>query len=384
MRLFAALREIAGDRELDVDGATVEDVVTTLTDKFGDRFGALIRSGSVVVNGERAPFDTALSGDEQVALLPPVSGGEESVPLRRPERVLMIVNPVARTVSRPVLEVIEKALSADFKLDVHETTGRGHATELARDAVADLFDLVVVFSGDGTINEVLNALVGTDVALGVIPGGATNVLARWLDVPPDPVEATGRLLHAANEGRMRRLNVGIANGRYFCFSCGIGLDAAAMARVEKKKPDTKKEFEWRSLASVVREGLRHAGMPSDLAVWVDGAAPVDAVSVLIGRTHPYTFFKRFGVKVTPHATMDGGLEVLTVKRLRRRSLARIAWQVLITGSVIKRRNIEYVHDARTVEAASSRSYPVQVDGDYMGDFDRISVRLVPDALSVIA
>ena len=96
MRLFAALREIAGDRELDVDGATVEDVVTTLTDKFGERFGALIRSGSVVVNGERAPFDTALSGDEQVALLPPVSGGEESVPLRRPERVLMIVNPVAR------------------------------------------------------------------------------------------------------------------------------------------------------------------------------------------------------------------------------------------------------------------------------------------------
>jgi diacylglycerol kinase family enzyme len=296
----------------------------------------------------------------------------------------MIVNPVARTVSRPVLEVIEKALSADFKLDIHETTGRGHATELARDAVADGFDLVVVFSGDGTINETLNALAGTDVALGVIPGGATNVLARWLGIPLDPVEATGHLLHAANEGRVRRLNLGMANDRYFCFACGIGLDAAAMARVDAKKPDTKKEFEWRSLVSVVREGLRYAGMPSDLAVWIDEREPIDAVSVLIGRTHPYTFFKRFGVKVTPQATMDGGLEVLVVKRLRRLSLPRIAWQVLITGTVVKRRNTEYVHDARSVEAASSRPYPVQVDGDYMGDFDRISVRLVPDALSVIA
>ena len=131
MRLFAALREIAGERELDVDGSTVAELVAALTDKFGERFGALVSSGSVVVNGERASFDQALSGDEDVALLPPVSGGAGEILLRRPERVLMIVNPVARTVSRPVLEVIEKALSADFKLDVHETTGRGHATELA-------------------------------------------------------------------------------------------------------------------------------------------------------------------------------------------------------------------------------------------------------------
>jgi diacylglycerol kinase family enzyme len=218
----------------------------------------------------------------------------------------------------------------------------------------------------------------------VIPGGATNVLARWLGIPLDPVEATVHLLHAANEGRRRVLNLGIANGRYFCFSCGIGLDAAAMARVEARKPDSKKEFEWWSLVSVVREGLRYAGLPSDLQVRVDGREPVEAVSVLIGRTHPYTFFKRYGVKVTPKATMEGGLEVLSVKRLTRRSLARIAWQVLITGTVIKRKNVEYTHDAREVEIVSPRPYPVQVDGDFMGDFERISVQLVPESLSVIA
>ena len=382
MRLFAALRDIAGDRVLEVPGASVEEIVQTLTEKFGRRFGEIARSGSVVIDGERGAFEQRIDDDQEVALLPPVSGGE--LPAQRPERVQMIVNPVARTVSRPVLEVIEKAFAADFKLDVHETTGRGHATELARDAVEGQFDLVVVFSGDGTINEALNAVAGTDVALGVIPGGATNVLARWLDIPLDPVEATVHLLHAASEGRRRILNLGRANDRYFCFSCGIGLDAAAMARVDARNPASKRAFEWRSLVSVVREGLRHAGLPSELAVRIDGAEPIDSVSVLVGRTHPYTFFKRFGVKVTPQATPDGGLEVTTVKRLTRRSLPRVAWQVLVTGSVIRRRNIGYAHDARMVDVVARRPYPVQVDGDYMGDFDRVSIRLVPRSLTVIA
>ena len=91
-------------------------------------------------------------------------------------RVLLVVNPVARTVSKPTLAVIEKALSADFALEVAETKEKGHASELAAQAVADGIDLVVVFSGDGTINEAVNALAGTDVALAVLPGGATNVL----------------------------------------------------------------------------------------------------------------------------------------------------------------------------------------------------------------
>jgi diacylglycerol kinase family enzyme/molybdopterin converting factor small subunit len=382
VRLFAALRDLAGERELDVAGATPRDIVETLTEKFGERFGAIVAAGSIVVNGERAEIGLPLEDDDVVALLPPVSGGE--LPLRRPERVMLLANPVARTVSRPLLEVIEKALAADFKLDVYETNARGHATELAREAVANAFDLVVVFSGDGTINEALNALAGTDVALGVIPGGATNVLARWLGIPLDPVEATLHLLHAADEGRRRQLNIGRADGRFFCFSCGIGVDAAAMARVDSRSPRSKRRFEWLSLWSVVREGMRHAGMPSDLEVRVDGGDPIEAVSVLIGRTHPYTFFKRWGLKITPEATMDGGLEVLTVRDLTRRSLPRLAYQVLVSGAVPKRKNVEYAHDARSVEITSGTPFPVQVDGDFIGERTSLDVRLERESLWVIA
>src|SRR3990172_4629290 len=142
--------------------------------------------------------------------------------MRRFQRVLLVVNPVARTVSRPTLAVIEKALSADFKLEVLETLERGHATEVARDAALDGVDLVVVFSGDGTINEAVNGLAGTDVALGVLPGGATNILVRALGMPLDPVEATGVLIAKALDGEARRLHLGVADGRYFAVNCGAG------------------------------------------------------------------------------------------------------------------------------------------------------------------
>ena len=120
------------------------------------------------------------------------------------QHVLLIVNPVARTVSKPTLAVIEKALSADFRLEVIETKERGHANEIAAQAVHEGVDLVVVFSGDGTINEVVNALAGTETALGVIPGGATNILVRALGLPTNPVDATGVLIgKALDDGAFR-------------------------------------------------------------------------------------------------------------------------------------------------------------------------------------
>src|SRR5207342_3056003 len=149
-------------------------------------------------------------------------------------RVLLVVNPVARTVSKPTLAVIEKALSADFRLEVSETKERGHANEIAAQAVHEGIDLVVVFSGDGTINEVVNALAGTEVALGIIPGGATNILVRALDLPTDPVEATGVLIGKALDDQAFKLHLGRADGRYFAVNCGAGVDAAAMQRMDDR------------------------------------------------------------------------------------------------------------------------------------------------------
>ncbi len=97
---------------------------------------------------------------------------------------MFISNAYAGSVSARTKEVIVKALQADFKLEVVDTQARAHATDLAGDAADRGFDAVVAFGGDGTINEAAQALVGTEVSFGLIPGGSTNVLARSLARPP--------------------------------------------------------------------------------------------------------------------------------------------------------------------------------------------------------
>jgi diacylglycerol kinase family enzyme len=300
-------------------------------------------------------------------------------------RVLLVVNPVARTVSKPTLAVIEKALSADFRLEVAETKDRGHASELAAQAVDDGIDLVVVFSGDGTINEAVNALAGTEVALGVLPGGATNVLVRALDLPTDPVECTGVLISKALDDQATTLHLGIADGRYFAVNCGAGIDAAAMRRLEKKYPETKAKFDRAAFRAVAAELMvGYAGKRPDLEVTIDDGEPAPSLSVMVGRTDPYTFYKERGLRMTPDASLDAGLDVLSVRKLNRRNVPRIAWQVFGSARHVHGRDIDYVHDASHVLVTAEEPFPVQVDGDAMGDHRRLEIRLAREALWVVA
>jgi diacylglycerol kinase family enzyme len=110
----------------------------------------------------------------------------------RDVRVLLLVNSTASSVTPRGRVVIQKALSADHDVTLAETSRRGHATRLARGAAADGVEVVVALGGDGTLNEAANGLAGTDCALAPLPGGSTNVFARTLGLPNDPIEATGQ------------------------------------------------------------------------------------------------------------------------------------------------------------------------------------------------
>jgi diacylglycerol kinase family enzyme len=301
------------------------------------------------------------------------------------QRLLLIVNPVARTVSKPTLAVIEKALSADFHLEVTETKERGHASEIAAQAVEEGSDLVVVFSGDGTINEVVNALAGTETALGVLPGGATNILVRALGLPTDPVEATGVLIGKALDDDAFKLHLGRADGRYFAVNCGAGVDAAAMQRMDAKFPKTKAKFDRVAFRSVAWELLvGYAGRAPDLEISVDDGEPVPSLSVMVGRTDPYTYYKERGLRMTPQASLDTGLDVLSVRKLNRRSVPRVAWQVFGSARHVQGRDIDYIHDASHVLVTAAEPFPVQVDGDSLGDHRRLEIELAREALWVVA
>ena len=146
-----------------------------------------------------------------------------------PLRILLVVNSFASSVTARNTVVVHRRLSRDHDVELVETNRRGHATRFAHDAARRGVDVVVGFGGDGTLNEVATGIAGTDTALGVLPGGSTNVFARTIGLPNDPVAAAELLADGIDAGDFRPIGLGQVNGRYFCFHTGVGYDAAVVA-----------------------------------------------------------------------------------------------------------------------------------------------------------
>ena len=139
---------------------------------------------------------------------------------------------IQRDLGRLIERTTEALARANIVPKLLPTAAAGHATTLARDAVADGADLILVLGGDGTINEAANGMVNSDVPLGVLPGGTANVLAMELGLGGRADRAAARLDQCA----ARRISLGKlvrADGysRYFLLMGGVGLDATIVNAV---------------------------------------------------------------------------------------------------------------------------------------------------------
>lgn len=143
-------------------------------------------------------------------------------------RLLLIINPISGTQSKKGLNrIIERHVTAmGHSLVTHITSKPGDATAMARQAVIDGFDAVLVCGGDGTVNEAASGLIGTDVALGILPCGSGNGLARHIDIPIDPIRA----LDIIRKGHISDCDYCTVNGHPFFCTFGIGFDAAVSRR----------------------------------------------------------------------------------------------------------------------------------------------------------
>ncbi len=298
---------------------------------------------------------------------------------------MLIANPRAGSVSARTREVIVKALRADVELEVAETGARDHATELARSAVGSGSDAVLVFGGDGTINEAAQPLVGTDVALGFLPGGSTNVLARSLGVPRDPVEATAYAASKLRSGSTRRIGVGRIDDRHFLFTCGMGLDAEAVRRVEADPAKAHRKREWIFLKHALAAGsTTYRTTRPKMTLEVEGRDPVRAVFTVCCNGRPFTFFKSLVVDACPEARLDRALDVLALHKVRLATIPRIVVALFVTRSHVRWKTTTYVHDTPSFRLVPDAPEPVQVDGDYIGHRGASSVSHVPDALTLLA
>ena len=313
---------------------------------------------------------------------------------RTKKRMLIIVNPYATTVSDRLKNLVVYALQGRYEVEAVATEAQNHATEIGREACAGDYDIVVAFGGDGTVNEVANGLAGTGVPVSVLPGGSTNVVCRTLGIPNDVVDATEHLLGLADHFRPRTIDLGLANGRRFVFSAGCGLDATAAKKVDAR-PRMKTRlgpyfYTWVATSSFYTEYLRN---PVRMRLTADDRE-IDGITVLAQNSDPFTYFGGQPVRVAHGVAIDDGtLSISVLRRAAQRDMGFIIAR-LLSGRLraTDHRQIDHVDrvESGRIESLSTaadgtrRPFPVQVDGDYIGDHVELELGIEPGALTVVA
>jgi diacylglycerol kinase (ATP) len=288
-------------------------------------------------------------------------------------RTMLVFNPNAGQADALERELTAAATvwrEAGWLVDLEPTRAAGDGQRLARLAAEQGYDLVVAAGGDGTINEVINGLAGTETILAPLPLGTMNVWARELRLPLQPRQAAEALL----SWQPRPIDLGRAGERYFLLMAGIGFDAAITAGVG---PHEKRRFG--ALAYVLRGiGYTLNQRSARARLVLDGRASRRRVlMVVVGNSQLYGGL----VKITHHASIDDGLlDVCVIKGDNGLSAVRR----LI--AILRRRQsrdpeIEY-YRARTVQIFSRPALPVQVDGDPIGETP-MSFEVVPGALRAL-
>ncbi len=301
-------------------------------------------------------------------------------------RLALVVNPNATRFAARRRDEVVRLLAARHKLEVHHTTHPGHATELARRAVAGGSEAVVVMGGDGTVNEVVNGLAGSSAPLGLAGGGKTNVLARALGLPADTAKATARLLALIDSGARRSLALGTAGGRRFTFSAGLGLDGAIVREVERRHRAKQLYGDRAYVAAGLMTLL--VGYDRDtphLTLHAEGRPPLRGFFALVGNGDPFTYVGPRPFRPTPLATFEGGMDVLVGQTMATLALARTLTAMLSSrprGAAIA--GFPVLHDLRGFTLEADVPLALQLDGEYLGDHTSLVFERLPGALSVIA
>jgi diacylglycerol kinase family enzyme len=294
-------------------------------------------------------------------------------------RVLLLVNTSASSVTPRGKVVIQKALSADHDVTVATTNRRDHATRLARGAANEGVEVVVVLGGDGTLNEAANGLAGTGTALAPLPGGSTNVFARTIGLPNDPIEATGALLDGLAAGRIEDVGLGCVNGRFFLFHVGLGFDAAVVEQVERRAQLKRWAGHPLFAFSAVTTWFRHFDRTRPRFA-VNG---VDSSFAILLNTNPYTYLGNRPFDLVPEATLERGLASVTFRSLRLDHLLRSVGAALGGADIRRQKWLDVRIDQAEILVEGHGPFPYQVDGDYLGEIDRLEIKHAPGALRLV-
>jgi YegS/Rv2252/BmrU family lipid kinase len=295
-------------------------------------------------------------------------------------RVAVVINPVAGVGAtleraRRRAELARDTIAAEHaEPDILITECSGHATELARSAVERGAQIVVAWGGDGTVNEVASALVGTAASLGIIPAGSGNGLARMLAMPADGARALNRIVHGAD----RRIDAGQIEDKLFFNVAGIGFDATIAAAFAAMGPARRGFLKYAAI--VGRELRRYECGTYELTL--EPAQP---------STRHRAFLLTFangrqwgnGAVIAPDAVLDDGALDVVVVNDQGRPAVLAAIPRLFLGRI---RGVAGVSIRRTQAATVTGTGPLvyHADGDPHVSGPTVNVRVLPGVLNVRA
>ncbi|HKZ80196.1 MAG TPA: diacylglycerol kinase family protein [Pyrinomonadaceae bacterium] len=268
--------------------------------------------------------------------------------------------------------VVEYLKTRGFDLKVELTSDPGEATSVAAAAAKEGIRDIIVAGGDGTINEALQGLLGTNVRLGILPRGTANVLARELRLPLDCKEAAAVIA----KGKTRQIHVGCAvdeqsgSRRYFFLMAGIGLDASVVRRVH---PGLKKRL---GKGAFWVSGLSHLArwQPSSFNLQVNGQV-FPATFAIIGKAASYGG----NLRVTPRAQLERPeFEICIISSHSRLRYLQLLSYVMRSGVPADRRGVHFLH---ATQVRATGDAPVQVDGELIGHLP-MRFEIAPETVEV--
>ena len=295
-------------------------------------------------------------------------------------QVVAIINPVSGTgmdssVAERRLALVARELDRrGLRGDIRLTERGGHARDLAAAAAAAAVPLVIVWGGDGTLNEAAGELAGTRSAIGLIPAGSGNGLAASLRVPRDPQAALERALDAP----ARPIDVGVIGGRRFVNIAGVGVDARIATLFNQRAKGSRGK--WPYIVIGLREGVTYRGQR--YTVELEGGDTFRGRALLLAFANGREY--GMGAQLAPGAELDDGL--LDAFVIEDRSVAARFWHSrhLALGSVERAPGIVVRKVRRATIESEDGPMEYHVDGEPGVFEDRIEVEVMPGALMVRA
>lgn len=325
--------------------------------------------------------------------------------------VLLIANPESTSQTAELFRrVVPKLLATDgISLETRFTHYGGHAEEMVSGMTRDEFDVIIPAGGDGTVNEVINGLLGSaegeianwqDVpAVAVLPTGSANVFARALGYPSDTYAAAEMLVNLLRQDLRRTISLGTWKGdeedaRWFAVNAGFGIDAEVIERMERARSKGFAASPLLYLQVSARAWMKAQMTPPEITVEAldqeGGELKRENVPMLFAsNTNPWTFLGPLPVVTNPGNSFDMGLGLFGVTSVRGAGGVAAMMHLIGVGhgkryeKLVAKRTIEF-DNAEHVTLTCKTRQRFQVDGEFEGEHIRVHLESLADALEVFA